>query len=1327
VNDANCTATSCTLRQAVNASNATNPGASNANAITFDPATFTTTFQPITLSSAAGFGTLVLQQSVAITGTEVEKSFLVVDGGCTDCGAGNANTSGTGVRIFAVNGGVIASLSGLRITNGNAPTDANIVRGGGAILNNGGAVTVTDCVFVNNHAPSGGGAIANLSGMLTITGDTFSGNLSDFAGGAIFSNATAGAASMLTVTDSTFTGNQALAGGAIDNGDGSTATITASAFIANTGAAGSAILNTGVVSARLTLVNSTLSGNFIVPAGSSATLVGGTLTSAFANATTVVVGSTISGNTAEVNNSTAGVLTTRGGTVTLTDTISAGNTTYAGGSPDLFNDNGGTTAPFTGTNNLIGVGDGTNFTGLANGANGNQVGTAATPLDPQLAPLADISGPVQTRALLPGSPAIDTGTCAYTDATGMARTLTTDARGLNRPRGAACDVGSYEFLANPLTFIVTRTADDASNTLCNVAANGGCTLRQAINASDRTTGAGTNTITFDPAIFGAAQTITLSAAPGFGTLMLQQPVMITGPGAALLTVDGGCTDCGAGKANTSKSGVKVFAVRTAITVALSGLTIANGDPTSMAIDSGGAIDNLSGTVTVTNCAFTNNGGNAIGGAIANYFGTMTVTGSIFTSNQAGTAGAISNDGGSLSVTGSTFIGNQAGEGGAIYNDFDGTATITASTFTGNVATGLGGGAIFNSNRGILMVMGSTFTGNQAGLDGGAINNNVDGTATIIGSTFTGNTAPEDGSAIINITPIGGIARLTLVNSTLSGNISTLKNNVATFGGTLSSAFADATTVIVGSTISGNTATGNNSTGGVLVTGGNTVTLTDTIVAGNTVMGTGGSPDLFNDSRGATTAPFTGTNNVIGVGDGMNVTGLTNGANGNRVGTTAMPLNPLLAPLGLYAPGTTQTRALLPGSPAIDTGTCAYTDATGTAGTLATDARGVTRPQGGACDIGAFELRGGFTAGVSTGNGQSAAINTAFAAPVGLTVSSGADSGPVAGGQIIFTITPGAGDASAAFGAAGSCTLTSTTVAVCAIGTGGTTGTVASPPFTANGTAGSFTIVGTANGVSPTTTFTETNTTSVGTGTAPAAVADTATVTTGLSVSIPVLANDTLGTPAATLTAVSMPMHGTATISGASITYTPTGSFTGTDTFTYTISNSAGSSMATVTITVNATTTVTLTSLSVTAPAANGGTMPTLGIGGTMPLTTTGTYSNGATGSVAGLMYTSGTPTIAGVDPATGLVTAFLAGQTTVVVTAPNGTRTQITVTVLSAAGTGLMPPAPAPMAHAAAPIAGTTPVPQPATHPAGMSSGSGAQPQVAGAPTATPLPQPGRH
>jgi hypothetical protein len=110
----------------------------------------------------------------------------------------------------------------------------------------------------------------------------------------------------------------------------------------------------------------------------------------------------------------------------------------------------------------------------------------------------------------------------------------------------------------------------------------------------------------------------------------------------------------------------------------------------------------------------------------------------------------------------------------------------------------------------------------------------------------------------------------------------------------------------------------------------------------------------------------------------------------------------------YYGGTTQTRALLPGSAALDAGDNTLATNNG----LTTDQRGAgfNRIVNGTVDIGAFESRG-FTIAATLGTPQSAPFSTAFGAPLVATVSS-AFGEPVNGGQVTFT-APGAG-ASATF-------------------------------------------------------------------------------------------------------------------------------------------------------------------------------------------------------------------------------------------------------------------------------------------------------------------------
>jgi len=82
------------------------------------------------------------------------------------------------------------------------------------------------------------------------------------------------------------------------------------------------------------------------------------------------------------------------------------------------------------------------------------------------------------------------------------------------------------------------------------------------------------------------------------------------------------------------------------------------------------------------------------------------------------------------------------------------------------------------------------------------------------------------------------------------------------------------------------------------------TVRDTIIAGN--MGL--------DINGTVTS---NGNNLVGNTAGSS--GITNGMHGDIAGTFTSPVDPLLAPLALNAPGMTQTHALGPTSPAIDAG------------------------------------------------------------------------------------------------------------------------------------------------------------------------------------------------------------------------------------------------------------------------------------------------------------------------------------------------------------------------------------------------------------------------
>jgi hypothetical protein len=394
----------------------------------------------------------------------------------------------------------------------------------------------------------------------------------------------------------------------------------------------------------------------------------------------------------------------------------------------------------------------------------------------------------------------------------------------------------------------------------NLNDSGAGSLRQAIVDSNKTTGP--NEIDFSAGLRG---TITLTSGE---LLLANNDVKIVGPGQDVLSVSG----------NGSS---RVFEIASRVTASLSGLTITGGNA-----DNGGGIYNA-GSLTVVNSTIAHNWGNYESGGIYNA-GSLTVTDSTFAENV-GFVGGIGNDG-TVTITDSTFFGNSGYiHGGGIANG--GTLTLSNSTFVSNVAAHGNGGGI--DNTGTLTVSNSTFAQNETGSDGGGIANS--GSLTITNSTFAQNNASE-----IRFRGYGGgIANdgtVTITNSTFA------QNTAAHGGGIVNS---EGTVTINASTISGNkaeTLSGDGTGGGVFNTG--TVTINNSIISGNIAVnytGFGGGPDGWGgfDSLG------------------HNLIGNTEGSSG-WVETDLHDVDPMLGPLQDNG-GPTMTMALLPGSPAIDSG------------------------------------------------------------------------------------------------------------------------------------------------------------------------------------------------------------------------------------------------------------------------------------------------------------------------------------------------------------------------------------------------------------------------
>jgi hypothetical protein len=247
------------------------------------------------------------------------------------------------------------------------------------------------------------------------------------------------------------------------------------------------------------------------------------------------------------------------------------------------------------------------------------------------------------------------------------------------------------------------------------------------------------------------------------------------------------------------------------------------------------------------------------------------------------------------------------------------ATLKSLRITNGFALYGNGGGIYNS-KGALVMTDITISGSEA-YSGGAIYNET-GTLTVTASTFIGNKATynssDGGGAIYNLN-----GTLTVINSTFSGNHAT--GNWGSGGGIFNNA---GTANVYNSTFSGGSV-GNAGFGGAIYNTG-TLNYYNTILA-NSIS----TVDCY-----STSVAITSISNLVE----------SNAANPNSC-NPSITGDPNLGTLASNG-GSTQTLALLPGSPAIDAGdnaTCSAAPVNGR------DQRGKTRPVGMHCDIGAYEF------------------------------------------------------------------------------------------------------------------------------------------------------------------------------------------------------------------------------------------------------------------------------------------------------------------------------------------------------------------------------------
>ena len=579
--------------------------------------------------------------------------------------------------------------------------------------------------------------------------------------------------------------------------------------------------------------------------------------------------------------------------------------------------------------------------------------------------------------------------------------------------GAALPIRQTQMTDVTFVFTVTKTTD-TFDAVCDA----DCSLREAVAAANGTAGdddihlpAGVYELTLDysgvaddygslditqedqtTTILGAGRDVTIIDATKLRTVGVSFPDRVfsvryhAGLELVGLKVTGGYTD---NFSSSRRDGGGIWNWNGYLTVTD---CLIEGNVAGV---NGGGIANHYGAATISNTIVRDNHTappeyvtTGYGGGIYNS-GAMTITSSTVESNASDRGGGIASElvldeyPPSIVINNSTITGNGAERGGGIANLQESEMSIEESLITNNDALrdwdSLGssnqGGGIWNSFGGTLTITNSTVSGNNVGAthayhpvygSGGGIANLL-ATLVMTGTTVSGNSATCDqslagdpdicgrGGGIINA---GGTS--TMTNSTISGNSVTLLNSTHEpyLGGGGGGGLAHmphrigqtawcAITALDSTTITGNTADHGGGIDTRWESSGDELYdieewevennvyecaflyVNNSIVSGNAVSVTAGTEDCWG---GYLSLGY----NLVGEGTGCPTNGVAD----------IFAADPRLGPLADNG-GETLTHELLVGSPAIDAGdnnNCPPTDQ-----------RGINRPQGAVCDIGAFEL------------------------------------------------------------------------------------------------------------------------------------------------------------------------------------------------------------------------------------------------------------------------------------------------------------------------------------------------------------------------------------
>ncbi|MGI9466391.1 MAG: beta strand repeat-containing protein, partial [Rubripirellula sp.] len=622
-----------------------------------------------TAESAKGGGIHAVDGDVTLTDSTISGNYSYSDGAgifsqyagnisITDSQVANNKVTEAGYHgggIYGANGDI--TITGSTITGNESKGD------GGGVYSYKGSFTISNTTITGNSADYGGGGVFNYEGDLTITSSVFTNNNADYGSGGGIGN-TAG---RLTISGTRITDNQAVGNGggvATNNGlvDISDSLIASNTATIDGGGIASAV---GVV----LVTNSTISGNTSTGRG------GGIQADA---AAVRLVHVTLAFNSTGSAGGGIGVVDdSTGESLLIYNSIVASNTATTG--PDIHIPNDpGTVLDIQ--SSLISNNTDSTLTASAGDANGNVIGSAASPVDPNLSALANNGGATNTHDLSYISPATDAANLALSLYFGVDGNvgggddiaLTTDQRSGLYSRNAiglaaGPDMGALEKQARP-SLIVDTTADVVNGDL----SPGDRSFREMLSLANEDLGD-------DEISFSLTLPPTISLDSALGSLVIEETLSVFGPGADRLTIQ-----------NVSGQAFRIFDIQgTTAQASFYGLTLTGGDA---GIENGGAIRSEAAQLHLFEVELLG--------------------------NSAASGGGVAVNAGNLSIVSTTIAGNNVSANGGGVAALDAVASLVVlnSTVSGNTAVGDGGG-VYSQNTPVAL-SNSTVAFNTAGTGGG---------------------------------------------------------------------------------------------------------------------------------------------------------------------------------------------------------------------------------------------------------------------------------------------------------------------------------------------------------------------------------------------------------------------------------------------------------------------------------------------------------------------------------------------------------------------------------------------------------------------------------